>query len=187
MKPQHLALAAGVAILAAGCATMGRQETAARAPEPAKAIDAASHYAGRWYEIARTPMKLTDGCVAGYTDYLVEDGGIVQRDGCRSGTPAGKEKSIAGKLRILDPGRNTKVHVAYRFFGVFPTPRTYWMLDHGDGWFVMSDPAFEHINVYTREPRPSQERLAMLNARVRSLGYDIAKLEYPATFPPGVS
>ena len=39
---------------------------APKAPEPAKPIDAAQFYAGRWYEIGRNPMRLTDGCVAGY-------------------------------------------------------------------------------------------------------------------------
>ena len=62
---------------------------APRAPEPAKPVDAASFYAGRWYEIGRTPMSLTDGCVAGYTDYQSKDGGLYERDACRDKTPAG--------------------------------------------------------------------------------------------------
>jgi apolipoprotein D and lipocalin family protein len=47
-----------------------------KAPEPAKPVEASSFYAGRWYEIGRTPMRLTDGCVAGYTDYQPKDGGL---------------------------------------------------------------------------------------------------------------
>ena len=42
---------------------------APKAPEPAKPVDAASFYAGRWYEIGRTPKSFNAGCVAGYTDY----------------------------------------------------------------------------------------------------------------------
>lgn len=184
MKPRTLALVGGVAMLAAGCASM----TAARAPhapEPAKPIDAASHFAGRWYEIGRTPMRLTDGCVAGYTDYLRDGGGLTQRDACRDGTPAGKEKVVAGPLKILNPGLNNKVRVAYRLFGFLPVTRTYWLLDHGDGWFIMSTPDLKLVNIYTRDPRPSAETMVKLVARTRELGYDAAKLEFPTTFPPG--
>lgn len=158
----------------------------ARAPEPARPIEPNGFYIGRWYEIARTPMKLTDGCVAGYTDYLSKGGDLTQRDGCRNKTPMGKEKVVAGPLTILNPGLNTKVRVNYRLFGFVPVARTYWMLDHGQGWFIMSDPALENINVYTRDPRPSADIVAMLNGKVTGFGYDVRKLEYPETFPVGM-
>lgn len=184
MKPRTLLFAGGLALLVAGCASMGASRTP-RAPEPAKPIDAASHFTGRWYEIGRTPMKLTDGCVAGYTDYLREGDKLIQRDGCRDGSPAGKEKVVAGPLKILNPGQNTKVHVSYRLFGVLPVGRTYWMLDHGEGWFIMATDDFKLVNLYTRSPRPSTQLVADMTARTRSLGYDVSQLEYPAQFPPG--
>lgn len=184
MKPRTMALAGGAILLLAGCASMAGSK-APRAPEPSKRIDAASHFAGRWYEIGRTPMKLTDGCVAGYTDYITEGGKLIQRDACRDGTPAGKEKVVAGPLKILNPGLNNKVHVNYRLFGFVPVGRTYWLLDHGDGWFIMSTPDLKLVNLYTRDPRPSPELVADLTARTQALGYDVSKLEFPATFPPG--
>ena len=189
MKTATLAFAAATLAVTglASCATLTTSD-AVRAPEPAKPItDVAGFYSGRWYEIGRTPLRLTDGCVAGYTDYLTKGSGLVERDGCRAGTPMGKEKSVAGPLRILNPGQNTKVHVSYRLLGVWPAPRTYWMLDHGPGWFIMSDPAFENLNLYTRDPRPSATQVAQLNARVTALGYDVRRLEYPATLPPGMN
>lgn len=184
MRPRTLVFAGVAAVLVAGCASMAARSGAARAPEPAKRIDAASHYSGRWYEIGRTPMRLTDGCVAGYTDYLMDEGRIVQRDGCRDGSPAGKEKVVKGPLRILNPGENTKVEVAYRLFGFWPVNRTYWMLDHGEGWFIMSTPDFKLVNLYTRDPRPSKAVVDDLTARTRALGY-AGVLEFPEVFPPG--
>ncbi len=55
------------------------------------------------------------------------------------------------------------------------------MLDHAEdySWFISSDPAFEKVWIYTREV-PSAEQLAALKARVRALGYDPERLEYPA-------
>jgi lipocalin len=44
---------------------MALAEDAPKAPEPAKPVDAASFYAGRWYEIGRTPKSFNAGCVAG--------------------------------------------------------------------------------------------------------------------------
>ena len=55
---------AAAALLLAGCASMGEGANAA-APQPAKPVDAASFYTGVWHEIARNPMTITNGCVAG--------------------------------------------------------------------------------------------------------------------------
>jgi apolipoprotein D and lipocalin family protein len=92
-----------------------------------------------------------------------------------------------GPVTILNPGENNKVVVSYTVFGLFSAKRTYWMLDHGDdyGWFIVSDPAFKFISVFTRTPRPSAVEVAQLTARVKSLGYDASLLEYPMPFPPG--
>jgi apolipoprotein D and lipocalin family protein len=180
-----LAMLAGLAT--AGCADMSGAETAA-APEPTKPIDAAQFYTGRWYEIARTPMHLTDGCVAGTTDYFTgADGKLMDRDACRDQTPEGKEKLFAGPVTILNPGQNTKVSVKYTVAGVIPVSKTYWMLDHGDDyrWFIVSDPKFKNVSLFTRSPRPAPAEVQRLTARAQALGYDTSKLEYPTQFPPG--
>ena len=155
------------------------------APEPAKPIDAQRFYTGRWYEIGRTPMKLTDGCVAGTTDYSRDAAGrLMQRDACRMGTPEGEEKLYQGPVTMLDPGKATKVSVRYTVWGFFPVTWKYWMLDHGENyeWFITSDPAFENVSFFTRTPRPSPEMIEMLKVRTRELGYDPGKLEFPTQF-----
>ncbi len=188
MARLHLViLMAAMAMATTGCADMGDQGQAL-APQPKKPIDAARFYTGRWYEIARTPMKLTDGCVAGTTDYYHDpDGQLIDRDACRAGSPEGKEKQFAGPVDILNPGENNKVAVHYKVFGVFTVTKTYWMLDHGDdySWFIVSDPAFKTLSLFTRAPRPDKAEVQALAAHAQALGYDVNKLEYPATFPPG--
>jgi apolipoprotein D and lipocalin family protein len=86
---------------------------------------------------------------------------------------------IGGPARILNPGQNTKIHVSYRLFGAIPIARDYWMLDHGDGWFVQATPAMDMVNLYTRDPHPSKALIEEMNARVKAAGYDVSKLEYP--------
>ena len=187
MKVMSAAAVVGLSLVCAGCASMSGDD-AAKAPQPAKPIDVARFYAGRWHEIARTPMSITTNCVAGATDYTTDaDGVIVDRDSCRAGTPEGPEKVFAGPLTILNPGENTKVQVTYKVFKIFDAPRTYWMLDHDDGyrWFIVSDPAFKSVSLFTRDPRPAPELVARLTARIASLGYPTSKLEYPTQFGVG--
>ena len=150
------------------------------APEPAKSVDAASFYAGRWYEIVRTPLRLTDGCVAGYTDYKTKDGGLYERDACRDKTPEGEEKVIGGPLTILNPGQNSKVHVTYHvFLGLIPINRDYWMLDHTDAWFIEATPDMSFVDLYTRSPHPAPALVDQMTSQIRAMGYT-GKLESPA-------
>ncbi len=170
-----------------GCATAG-QDQGAMAPQPLKPIDASRLYTGTWYEVARTPMHITDGCVAGTTEYLQNSSGaLIERDACRMGTPAGKEKSIQGPVRILNPGPNNKIVVHYTVYRIIPISRTYWLIDHGDDyqWFMFTNPAFTNVSIFTRAPQPGAARIGELTARLQSLGYDTTKLEFPAEFPPG--
>ena len=90
--------------LSAACATAAVAAPPI-APEPAKRVDATTFFAGRWYEIGRTPMSLTDGCVAGYTDYLRTGGGLVERDGCRDKGDCRRDNHAwtSGHRRLDDP------------------------------------------------------------------------------------
>ncbi len=154
-----------------------------KAPAPAKAVDLNRFYSGRWIEIGRRPMKLTDGCVAGTTDYQVLSPTKVDvLDGCRADTPTGKLKTIGGPGRIGDPGFNAKLHVKYRFLGFIPVSRDYWVLDHDDAysWFISADPAFENLWIYTRNPHVEASMLKELIGKASAMGYDVTKLEFPA-------
>jgi apolipoprotein D and lipocalin family protein len=174
----RLAIGLALAALAGGAR--------AAAPEPAKRVDPASFYTGRWFEIGRTPMKITDGCVAGTTDFTrAADGKIREKDACRDGGPEGKEKAFGGPVTILDPGTNAKFQVSYTVFGFVPVPTTYWVLDHGDDWFIASDPDFKKLSLFTRAARPPEAEVKALTAKSAALGFDTSKLEFPAQFPPG--
>jgi apolipoprotein D and lipocalin family protein len=153
------------------------------APAPAKPVDAARFYNGVWAEIGRRPMGITNGCVAGATAYtLISATRVTVRDTCHSRTPLGREKAIGGPARILDPGLNTKLRVSYKVFGVFTLRRDYWILDHDDAytWFISADPGFRNLWIYTRNPHVDPQTLGGLVDRAKALGYDVARLEFPA-------
>lgn len=150
-----------------------------RAPEPARAVDPERFYSGRWLEIARLPMRLTDGCVAGATNYvLVNPTRVDIRDTGQAGTPQGREKAVGARGEILDPGVNAKLRA--RYFGGLVT-WDYWVLDHAEdySWFISADPTFDRLWIYTREVPDAAEREALVS-RARALGYDVSRLEFPA-------
>lgn len=179
MSVRPLAAVALASALVAGCVT-APSPSEYRAPQPLKPIDAERLYSGRWLEIARLPMSITDGCVAGASNYvLVNPTRVDVRDTCQVGTPDGREKAIGGRGEIVDPGTNAKMRV--RYLAGFVTWE-YWVLDRADdySWFISADPTFEKLFIYTREV-PSERELAALVARAQALGYDVSRLEFPAT------
>jgi apolipoprotein D and lipocalin family protein len=168
----------GVTLGLGACATSIPADQV-RAPQPARPVDAERLYSGRWLEIGRLPMRLTDGCVAGSTTYtLRSEDRMVLRDTCQVGTPDGREKAIGAEATILDPGTNTKFRARY-LAGLITWE--FWILDHAEdySWFISADPKFEKLWIYTREV-PSEAERAALVERARALGYDVGRLEFPA-------
>jgi apolipoprotein D and lipocalin family protein len=150
----------------------------AAAPEPTQPVDPQKLYAGHWLEIARVPMSITKGCVAGATDYVMTGPVKVEvTDSCHSGDPSGKLRTIKGHGEILDPATHAKLRVHYPLFITWD----YWILAHGDdyGWFIAADPAFTRLFIFTRTPPTGPERASLID-KARSLGFDVGKLEFPA-------
>jgi apolipoprotein D and lipocalin family protein len=153
----------------------------AGAPQPVKPVDEARVFTGRWYEIGRKPQALTNGCVAGWTEYKPLDKGRIDvLDACYDKTPSGKLKTIGGPADMLDPVNHAKIHVHYHF-GIIPIGRDYWILDHDDDytWFLEASPSFEEFWLYTRAANPSPELVQDLIKRAQGFGYDTSKLEFP--------
>lgn len=137
------------------------------------------HYLGTWLEIARRPMLITDGCVAGYTTYrrAAEAGKVKVEDGCHEGTPDGKLKTIEGEGTLLDAGTtNAKLSVRYPLLITFE----YWVVYQAPdrSWFISVDPGMKNLWIYSRSV-PSKKKLATMVRKAKALGYDTDKLEFP--------
>lgn len=178
---KSMLLVAVTTVSLAGCAGPSFTETQ-KAPEPRKRIDVQRFYTGTWHEIARRPMTITDGCVAGATEYgPIGTGGIQVLDSCRMRSPGGELKSVGGPGTILDPGINAKLRVDYKLYGFVPVQREYWVLDRANdySWFISADPTLRDLYIFTRDPRISPAQRNQLVARAVALGYDVSKLEFP--------
>jgi apolipoprotein D and lipocalin family protein len=170
-----LAIIAAALLGAASPAALAREE----APAPAKPVEAARLYSGRWLEIARMPMSITKGCVAGTTDYkLGQDGKVTVTEGCHTRTASGSPRAVTASGRIMDPGTNAKLRVSYPFFITWD----FWILDHADdySWYISGDPAHQRLFIFTRQV-PDAAALAPLVERARALGYETGRLEFPET------
>ena len=178
---------AGTAVVLALCACTA---DAARSrspgpPAPVRPVQLGQFYVGRWYEIERTPMRITRNCVAGTTDYSrLPDGQLFDLDACRMGTPQGQLKTFYGPVTLLNPEQNTKMRVSYIVWHLFHIARVYWILDHDDGyrWFLLSDPSFTHVSLFSRVPQPPAAQVRHMLDELRHWGYDTSKLERPAQF-----
>lgn len=158
---------------------------AAKTPEPVGQLDVESFYKGSWREIARTPSKLTAGCVASETMFGRTDaGGMISRESCKTGDAvSGASKGVMGTVKILNPGPNTKYQITYEGKGPIKARSEYWVLDHGQNWFIASNPSFSQASIFTRASQPDQRTKDLLANRLKSLGFNIARLEWPEQPP----
>ena len=182
MKSISILLVTAAMLAAAGCAGGAGVGVVDQAPEPRKPIDVARFYSGMWHEIARRPMAITNGCVAGATEYGRSGKGSIQvLDSCRMGSPQGEVKTVGGAGRILDPGFNAKLRVDYKLYGFVPVQRDYWVLDRADdySWFISTDPTLRDLYIFTRDPQIGASQRRRLITRAAALGYDVSKLEFP--------
>jgi apolipoprotein D and lipocalin family protein len=147
--------------------------------EPKVVAVGQDHYRGKWLEIARHPMWLTNGCVAGYSTYQPGKvpGEIAVEDGCRVGSPTGRLKTVHGVGRLLDfRTTNAKMRVHYAWLINF----NYWVLYEApdQSWFISADPDMDNLWIYARDV-PSKAKLRTMVRKAGQLGYDVRKLEFP--------
>jgi len=172
---KRVTLTIGTALLAAFL--LGVAGTASGAPQVVKV--GPDHYSGTWLEIGRTPMFMTDGCVAGYSTYRqgkAPDEVLVE-DGCRMEPPDGRLKTVRGNGKIQDFGStNAKMRVRYPLLITF----NYWVLykSPDKSWFISANPSTTDLWIYARAV-PSKTKLQRMIRKASELGYDVRKLEFP--------
>jgi apolipoprotein D and lipocalin family protein len=137
------------------------------------------HYSGKWLEIGRTPMLLTNGCVAGYSTYSKgkQPNEVAVDDGCRANSPKGPLKTIHGSGLITDFGTtNARMRVRYPLLITF----NYWVRYEAPdkSWFISSTPDMSNLWIYARHI-PTKRRLEQMVKKAKALGYDVGKLEFP--------
>ena len=168
--PAILSFIAATGLLGA-CAVMEKGPVGnAAVPQPAKSVEL-NRYMGRWYEYGRYEAGFQKGCEAVTADYALRpDGSLRVVNSCRKGGIDGKLETAKGKAKIVAGGNGAKLKVS--FFG--PFYGDYWVLDRAEdySWAIVGEPSGRYLWMLVREAKPTSADAALLQARVRELGYE---------------
>ncbi len=148
------------------------------APNPLKPVSK-DVYAGRWYEIARTPNTMQKDCQGPTTDFQDRgNAGFTVIETCHRGSARGVVKIVMAKARIIAPGDNTRFRLSY-LGGLIH--QDYWILDHADdnSWLLMGTPGGNYVWLLSRRPALPNATLAAAVGRAGALGYPPSRLIYP--------
>ena len=149
----------------------------AAAPEPASRVEL-TKMTGRWYEVARTPNAMQKACEAATADWTRTGAGYSVVQTCRRGAPDGPKKEWKASATPVDPVKNAKFKLSF-FGGVMN--QEYWVLDHrtDQGWLIMGTPGGNYVWLLSKAPQLTAAVRAQAIARIKQLGYDTSKLEFP--------
>ena len=161
----------GVAALSASSPVL------ASAPEPAAKVEP-SAMSGRWYEVARIPNTMQKGCQAGTSDWIRAGDGYSVVQACRKGSPAGPRAEWKAKAKVVDPHSNAKFKLS--FFGGMLS-QEYWVLDAkpDQGWLILGTPGGNYLWLMSQRPALSAAVKSQALTRIKQLGYDVGRLEFP--------
>lgn len=162
--------------LAAAALVAGSAVAAPPAP-PTKRIELTSMM-GRWYEVARIPNKMQGGCQAATSDWTKSAEGFSVVQTCRKGSPTGPAQEWKAKAKVADPKTNAKLQMS--FFGGI-VKQEYWVLDHraDQGWLILATPGGNALWLMSQRPTLTAAVRNQALARVKQLGYDTGRLEFP--------
>jgi len=177
IKSGFMILAAlGSILLPAGCHWGSKPTAPPLAVVPG--VDLA-RYAGTWYEIAKYPNRFQRGCVGATAEYTLSGDGtrveVVNR--CRD-ADSGKERSVRGKARVVDPATNAKLSVTF----FWPFSGDYWILALGAGYeyAVVGTPDRKYLWFLARTPTIGDALYGHLVDLARERGFDPARIEQSA-------
>jgi apolipoprotein D and lipocalin family protein len=134
---------------------------------------------GRWYEIARLPNQIQKGCQAGASDWTRSAEGFSVVQSCHKGAPDGPLSLWRAKARVADPTTNAKFRMT--FFGGLVS-QEYWVLDRrdADGWLILATHDGKYLWLMCQRPTLPASARAQAVARIKQLGFDPTRLEWPA-------
>jgi apolipoprotein D and lipocalin family protein len=133
---------------------------------------------GRWYEVARFPNSIQRGCQAGASDWIRTADGFAVTQSCHKGAPDGPISEWKAKARVADPVSNAKFKMS--FFGGLVS-QEYWVLDQrpDEGWLILATHDGHYLWLMSTKPTLPQAVRSEAVARIRQLGFDATRLEFP--------
>ncbi|CAN5446772.1 lipocalin family protein [soil metagenome] len=162
-------------LLLAAAALMGAAPAMAAPAPPADKIEL-TKMTGRWYEVARLPNNTQKDCEGGTSDWVRTVDGYSVVQACHKGTLTAPATEWKAKAKVIDPKTNARIKMS--FFGGMLS-QEYWVLDHKSDWLILGTPNGRYMWLMSQRPILSPGAKAQAVARVKSLGYDVSRLEFP--------
>ncbi len=133
---------------------------------------------GRWYEVARLPNMIQRGCQAAASEWTRVGDGFAVIQTCHKGAPDGPLSEWKAHARLLDTVSNAKFKMT--FFGGLVS-QEYWVLDHheDEGWLILGTHDGKYLWLMSQRPILPQAIRTEAVARIKQLGFDIGRLEFP--------
>jgi apolipoprotein D and lipocalin family protein len=150
------------------------------APVTAEAVDL-SRYIGRWYEIARLPMRFQKPNEAAIAEYGTNPDGTISVHNIAI-RPDGSERDIRGYAKVLNPPENTKLTVRFKtWFGpLIPVPKdgNYWILHVDEDYeeAIVGTPNRKYLWLLARTPTVPDAHYEALVAKADQLGFETYRL-----------
>jgi apolipoprotein D and lipocalin family protein len=159
-------------VLAAGCANDSGGDGVPLDTVEGLDID---RYLGKWYEIARLPFRVQEGCVATTATYTrIDAKNIRVVNACREERFDGKLRSATARAWVAgdDPAR-----LKVQFF--WPFRADYWViaLDPEYRRAMVGLPSRKYLWILAREPSMSEAQYRGLLERAAAPGYDVSRMQ----------
>ena len=171
MRRREPLLLALLALAALGCAHRG---ASVPPPEVVPHVDLA-RYAGTWYEIARFPFRIQEGCFATVATYALRpDGRVAVVNQCRRDSFGGELAIARGTAKVLDPATNAKLEVTF----FWPFAGDYWIIELGEDYdySVVSGPERKYLWILSRTPTLPEGRYQEILERLKGRGFDVSRI-----------
>jgi apolipoprotein D and lipocalin family protein len=171
---------AALVLLGLGLVSCSTTRSRVDAPDTAGAVDL-SRYLGRWYEIARLPMRFQKANEAAIAEYGSNADGTISVHNIAI-RPDGSQHDIRGYAKVLNPPENTRIAVRFNTWFAFliPVPKAgnYWILHVDEDYqeAIVSTPDRKYLWLLARTSTIPEARYAALVARAGQLGFDTSRL-----------
>lgn len=132
-------------------------------------------YSGVWFEVARLPFSIQDGCSCTTAEYgIIEEGVLSVVNKCLK---EGEWDIAEGKAFVVENSKNSKLLV--QFF--WPFKGAYWIIDLDKekySYAVVGTPSRKYMWILSRTKKLDAEILSKILERAKQKGFDASKLIY---------
>jgi apolipoprotein D and lipocalin family protein len=168
-------IVSSIAAALTGCATTS-DIAAVRNFEPER-------YMGTWYEIARLPQYFERDLDEVRARYTLQPDGTIKV--VNSGVKDGEAKSITGTAKLKRPKEDPLTgELRVSFFWPFYSDYRIIELDPDYSVAVVTAGSRGYLWVLSRKPEMAKEELDAIVSRMKTLGFEVDKLEYPKPAKP---